>query len=57
MCETPHRLLDHFPQRCQIDGSTEFEIDVTAGQKLGITVVKIKPFIGRAVDLRIEVVK
>ena len=37
--------------------ATEFEIDVTAGQKLGITVVKIKPFIGRAVDLRIEVVK
>ncbi len=37
--------------------ATEFEIDVTAGQKVGITVVKIKPFIGRAVDLRIEVVK
>lgn len=37
--------------------ATEFEIEVTAGQKLGITVVKIKPFIGRAVELRIEVVK
>jgi len=36
---------------------TEFEVEVTAGQKLGITVLKLTPFGGRPFDLRIEVVK
>ena len=36
---------------------TEFTLDVTAGQKLGITVIKITPDKSKSVDLRIEVVK